>query len=112
MTELPRQEAEKFSSSRSFQMWAFTTSHAQLLLRSPKAEGEPTRIDVLFKNVHRLNLPSCMEGLTIEKAGDRLYRLGGSGWSGEVDAGLVAVAEDTLDFMDPSPLYLGGVGGT
>jgi hypothetical protein len=95
---------------RTFQLWAFTVSHGQLLLRSPKGDGGATRVDVLFKPVRRMNLPVRMDGLRVEALEDGRFRLSGSGWEGEVLAGSVAAAEDELDFNDPSPLYLGGVG--
>ena len=95
---------------RTFQLWAFTVSHGQLLLRSPKGDGGATRVDVLFKPVRRMNLPVRMDGLRVEAVEDGRFRLTGTDWDGEVLAGSVAAAEDELDFGDPSPLYLGGVG--
>jgi hypothetical protein len=96
--------------SRRFQLWAFTVSHGQLLLCSPKGDGGPTRVDVLFKPVRRMDLPTVMNGVRIEAVVKGRFRLSGTDWEGEVLAGTVASAEDDLDFSDPSPLYLGGVG--
>jgi len=39
-----------FESERFFQLWRMTVSHGRVLLRSTKADGIATRIDVLFKN--------------------------------------------------------------
>jgi hypothetical protein len=36
---------------RPFQVWAYTVSHGQLLLRSPSDKEYRTQVDVLFKNV-------------------------------------------------------------
>ncbi|HEX6685287.1 MAG TPA: hypothetical protein VF062_21025 [Candidatus Limnocylindrales bacterium] len=41
---------ELFRSDRQFQIWAYTTSHGQLLLRAtPRQPSHSTTIDVLFK---------------------------------------------------------------
>ena len=53
--------------SRRFQMWAYTVGHGQLLLRSPKATDLPTRIDVLFKNVAAVCLPTILDGLIVSE---------------------------------------------
>ncbi len=42
---------------RRYKVWEYTVSHSQLLLRSPREDGYPTRIDVLFKGVSFLQLP-------------------------------------------------------
>jgi hypothetical protein len=102
--------ADRFTSERDFQVWAYTVGHGQLLLRSTKSEAVATRVDVVFKNVRHVDLPTSMTGLHIEKAGERRYLLGGADWSGEVDAGVMVVAEDDGSYEDPSRIYLGGVG--
>lgn len=53
---------------RNFRMWRYTVSHRQLLLRSTQTEDFPTRIDVLFKPVHWMNLPTQLTGLIFELA--------------------------------------------
>jgi hypothetical protein len=51
------------ASDRRFQTWLYTASHSQLLLRSnPPAEGEE-RIEVLFKGVPWMDLPTRLDGL-------------------------------------------------
>jgi hypothetical protein len=53
---------------RRFQVWKYEVGHKQLLLRSTKALGTPTRIDVLFKNVGAVHLPMSFDGLSISEA--------------------------------------------
>src|SRR5436853_5977710 len=50
---------------RHFQIWRYTTSLRQLLLRSTREQGHPTRIDVLFVNVQYVKLPTSLAGLVI-----------------------------------------------
>jgi hypothetical protein len=65
---------ELFRSDRRFQIWAYTTSHGQLLLRAtPRygADGRPdheTTIDVLFKPLEALKLKDSFTGLVIRCA--------------------------------------------
>ena len=101
-------QQESFLSDRKFQLWRYTVSHGQLLLRSTKDDDHPTRVDVLFKNVHAIDLPASMDGLHIHKVGPQSYRLRGNDWEGQVQAGVLAVAEDEGSYLDPSPLFLGG----
>jgi hypothetical protein len=102
---------ESFASERRFQLWSYTVSHGQLLLRSTKDDDHPTRVDVLFKNVQTINLPASMDGLHIQKVGPRSYQLRGGDWQGHVEASVMVAAEDEGSYLDPSPLYIGGVGG-
>jgi hypothetical protein len=95
---------------RGFQLWAFTISHGQLLLRSPRGHGGPTRVDVLFKPVRSMNLPTRMDGLCVERVQDGRFRVSGTNWAGEVLADFVCASEDDLGDADPSALYLGGIG--
>jgi hypothetical protein len=55
-----------FSSDRRFQLWSYRVSHSQLLLRSVKDAEHTSRIDVLFKGVDALDLPTRLDGLVIE----------------------------------------------
>ena len=112
MTDAPVPPTDSFTSERDFQLWAYTVSHGQLLVRSTRSDSVPTRIDVFFKDVRRVDLPTSMRGLQVEKDGDRLYRLSGRDWAGEVDAGVMVVAEDEGSYSDPSRVYRGGVGPT
>jgi len=52
-----------FESPRYFKVWAFSTSHTRLLLRSTKEDGWPTRIDLYFGGVSRMLLRPYYSGL-------------------------------------------------
>lgn len=97
----------EFSSGRRFQVWKYTVSHSMLLIRSTRDEANSTRIDVLFKPVGRLDLPTSFDGLVIERAAPGRYAVSGPGWSGYVEADTVAVAEDEGEYFDPSPFAEG-----
>jgi hypothetical protein len=112
------------TSSRRFQLWTYTVGHGQLLLRSPKASGLPTRIDVLFKNVAALHLPTMLNGLAISEAtedekskldvrvdplrleGRRVFLVREQHFTGYVVAGVVAWVEDELEYYEPSHFSL------
>lgn len=53
---------------RRFQMSSYIVGHSQLLLRSVKTKMFPTRIDVLFKPVDWICLPTHFNGLIVEAA--------------------------------------------
>lgn len=66
---------ELFRSNRKFQIWAYTTSHGQLLMRAtPRhwpdehGNGGDTTIDVLFKPLEVLKLRDNLDGLVIRCA--------------------------------------------
>jgi hypothetical protein len=102
MTSIPIGPAESYETDRHFQVWRFTVSHSQLLLRSVKGRGHSTRIDVLFKGVDTIELPTSFDGLRIERNGER-YTVSGPGWSGHVTATACFRAEDDGKYFDPSP---------
>ena len=106
---------------RRFQMWAYTVGHGQLLLRSVKATDWPTRIDVLFKNVAAVHLPTIMDRLAVSEAtdteraelrvqvgaasrleGQRVFIVRGSGFTGYVVAGVMAWHEDEREYHETS----------
>jgi hypothetical protein len=93
---------DRYTSTRRFQMWLYAVSHGQLMLRSVKAEGEPRRVDILFKNVRSLNLPTTAEGLTISRIDDG-FVMGGVNWTGHIEADACFVAEDEGEYFEPSP---------
>lgn len=66
---------EIINSKRFFQLWSFSVSHSELLFRSTKSVELPTRIDVLFKGVREIHLPSTSNGLLIKEASDTDIRL-------------------------------------
>ena len=106
--------------SRCFQMWWFTVGHGRLLLRSPKNTSLPTRIDVLFKGVVDIHLPTLMDELGVSVAteeertelnvqvgpsrmlGRKLYTARGLNFMGYVVAAAVAWHEDECDYDEPS----------
>jgi hypothetical protein len=55
-------------SDRAFQMWAYSVSHSQLLIRSAKSKENPENIDVAFFGVTLMDVPSGFIGLTVEDA--------------------------------------------
>lgn len=93
---------DTFESDRHFQVWRYEVGHAQLLLRSVKGDDHGSRIDVLFKAVQAIDLPTTFDGLQIERDGDR-YAVSGIGWSGGVIAGACFQAEDAGEYYEPSP---------
>jgi len=111
---------ELLNSSRHFQIWEYTVGHAQLLLRSPKTADLPTRIDVLFKNVGAIQLPTNLDSLRISEGIEgegtglalgtnakitkdrKIFVVRGSDFVGYVIAGAMASHEDDGEYHDPS----------
>jgi len=60
--------SEVIKFARPFQIWNYTVSHRQLLLRSTKSQERQTRVDVLFKGVAALGLPSAFRELEVRPA--------------------------------------------
>jgi hypothetical protein len=109
-----------FSSNRKFEVWRYTVSHHQLLIRSNKHNSSSTRIEVLFKDVVFMAIPPVMNGLTITKC-DAIddvplanlaglhslkpwYRIDADRLVGYVAAGAFITNEDELGYEDASPL--------
>ena len=108
------------SFQRNFQVWLYSVSHGQLLLRSNRTEDFSTpidvvfntRIDVLFKNVAAMALPTLFDGPSVaETATDeapdlniqlgawpiqnrKVFAIWGANFSGYVVAGAVFWRED------------------
>jgi hypothetical protein len=116
----PHEPQENFRSERRFEIWDYTASHSQLLLRGAKTNLEQTRIDVLFKGVTVMNLPTYLDGISIEKSsgdfppqltgiardGCSLYRVLTGAFEGYVVAAAMFVHADDLDFNEPSRLFV------
>ncbi len=103
-------------------MWSYRVGHSLLLLRSVKSEQQPTRVDVLFKPVAALNLPSKFQTLRIRNADadeaasirsvtgetwsdeQSLFIVEGGAFVGWVLAAVVAHTEDNGEYSDPSSL--------
>ncbi|MCB1013680.1 MAG: hypothetical protein KDB10_00990 [Acidimicrobiales bacterium] len=117
---------------RMVQLWSYTASHSQLLLRATKDRDHATRVDVLFKGVGAMQLPSVMAALTVREAEPderqailsstsvdmpderRCFVLEGPDFRGWVVAGAMVSTEDEGEYFEPSPLLdrlVGGSGG-
>ncbi|MCP4966684.1 MAG: hypothetical protein GY926_15845 [bacterium] len=114
---------EWLGENRRFQIWEYTVSHGQLLLRSPLEDGHGTRLDILFKDVWFMHLAAASQVEAIEEVGPeevarlggalaeealeggrRGYRLRGPQGDGLVVAGVVVVNEDRLLHNEPTGL--------
>jgi hypothetical protein len=108
---------------RHFQVWRYTKSHGQLLLRSERMQKNgiiPTRVDVFFKNVAAIHLPASFDGLSISEASEaekpelhlqigskdmrerKVFIVRGSNFQGYVIAGIVVWHEDDGEYDTPS----------
>lgn len=112
---------------RRFQVWRYLVSHGQLLLRSTRGGTRARRIDILFKAVRRMDLPTLMDDVEITMAGEdevpaaarglgawdgvdaTVYRVAGRGFAGWVTAGSVAAAENEGDYDEPGPFDAPGL---
>src|SRR6185295_3956130 len=56
------------TSNRDFQLWDYTVTHKQLLLRSPRGPNVADNIDIVFWSVRYLNLQTALRGLAIDLA--------------------------------------------
>ena len=54
-----------YESKRAFKVWDYNVSHKQLLIRSPRTNGEIENIDVVFWGVERIELDSSFDGLSL-----------------------------------------------
>lgn len=104
-------------SERHFQIWKYTVSHSQLLLRSTKSSRYPTRIDILFKGVKSVHLPTSFDKLVITEESskdvhkfaplgysenEKLFVMQGVGFAGYVAASVIFVHEDDGEYNEPS----------
>jgi hypothetical protein len=58
----------KFESDRHFQMWDYTVSHQQLLVRSPADSEIVDNIDLVFWGVRFIGIPTSLAGAAIWEA--------------------------------------------
>jgi hypothetical protein len=109
-----------FTLSRVFRAWLYSVSHSTLLLRSIKEPGVPTRIDVIFKPVRYLRIPTTIDGLELHlvepgeidgeltasigpvDAKDKLFALAGPTGRWWIVGGVVAWHEDDGSDFAPS----------
>jgi hypothetical protein len=112
--------------TRMVQILAYSVGMSPLLIRSPKDDSFPTRIDVLFQNVEVLNLPTPSVGAhhparrpeQERRISDATGRLGdddtqffvvfGGSYEGFVVAGVCAHMEDQGEYYEPSSLWSDG----
>ncbi len=112
-----------FQSIRQFDIWQYAISHRQLLLRSNPSDGHDSRIEILFKGVEWLQLPSTMYGLAIatesiakyfsfvccdrDASRDSLvaYTLTSKEAKGVVIASAVFIVEEDREYWEPSTLF-------
>jgi hypothetical protein len=117
---MPLDEISELTFHRDFQIWLYTVSHAQLLLRSNRSTQWGTRVDVLFKGVKAIELPTILKGLSLVKAprhealatsekigvqlhdNEYVFRIRGPNYVGFVIAGVAFVHEDEGYHYDPS----------
>jgi hypothetical protein len=109
-----------FTSSRVFRPWLYTVSHSTLLLRSIKEPGVLTRIDLVFKPVRYLMIPTTLDGLDLYQvepreldaelaasigpidSNDRLFALAGPTGRWWIVSGVAAWHEDDGSDFGPS----------
>jgi hypothetical protein len=123
LTNMQKLEAKTtVSFQRRFLVWAYVTSHRQLLLRSNRSQNHASRVDILFEDVGWMSLPSWFESLEIREGGEnvlcsiqvtsdseimhgrQIFLLDGGNRSGIVVARDVTWHEDNGSYGDPSPL--------
>lgn len=100
-----------------FQWWSYDVSHGQLLLRSTPSSARSTQVDVLFKNVSSVSIPTTLDDLEVldgegshvptingPVGGHNVFVIRASGVEGYVLAGAVFHREWQGKHSDPSPL--------
>jgi hypothetical protein len=111
---------EPFVSPRTFRIWLYTVTHGTLLLRSVKEPGLPTRVDVIFKPVRYVRMPTTLVGLAVhsvlpselhgelaESVGavdpeDKVFALAGPRGDAWVVSGVMGWHEDEGGDFEPS----------
>ena len=107
---------------RKFKVWLYEIGHGQLLLRSTKDEHHSTQIDVLFKNVDLIHIPTYFSKLIISEMSEnefqslglsigllppidqKYFRLEGDNWQGVIAAGYVGWLEEDASHSAESKL--------
>lgn len=116
-----------FQTNREFTLWKYRVSHGQLLLRSVPTDVEPSRLEILFRNVFALQMTTEMEGISIRssldsetaqiedsigveigKIGLKVFILESVTSRGYVVASSCDSAEDDGDYKAKSSLMIGG----
>ena len=118
-------QESSYSSKRRFQMWRYSVSLGQLLLRSVKTSAQQYRIDLLFMNVSAINLIPSLDGIAINVVEPnavslpsivtdalrerKVYQITTSGFSGYVVALSFTSHEDEGEYYEPSALLFKGL---
>jgi hypothetical protein len=115
----------KVKYERKFQIWFYTVSHAQIILRCVKDGAHDSQVDFLFKNVHFINSPAYGDNIEISEAGSdeamrvneeheipdylnaRVFILKSGNLSGYIIAGHFECVESNADFYEESALLVG-----
>jgi hypothetical protein len=105
-----------------FSIWSYAIGHGRLLLRRTKSATQCTRVDILFKDVGYVCLPTTFEYVCIEEAasreaeriliqtsslrmkGRKVFQVSRQNWRGFVVAGVVVWHEDEREYDEPSAL--------
>ncbi len=108
------------SSKRRFQVWLYTVSHGQLLLRANPDASSGERIEVLFKGVEWFQIPTMLDGLTVIEdttnaaiasvssltpanlSSNTAFRLEGLNYRGVVVCAAAFVNIDSRSYSEPS----------
>jgi hypothetical protein len=53
------------SSTRTFRIWLYSVTHSTLLLRSVRTDDHATRVDIIFKRVRRIDIPTRIVGIDL-----------------------------------------------
>ncbi len=107
-------------SNRLFQLWSYSVSHRELLFRSIKSGVCATRIDVFFKGVKEIHLPTTSDGLSVTEASEadlrqisalresafekniKVFMVEGANFVGYVAALIALAQEDEGEYDEPS----------
>jgi hypothetical protein len=96
-----------YESKRSFKIWDYNVSHKQLLIRSPRTNGEVENIDLVFWGVERIELDSAFDGLSLARVARNsedsvpVFSVG----NGHVVAAGCKVLVNQLEIFDSSLVY-------
>lgn len=108
---------------RKFQIWKYSASHSQLLLRSGKDDTHKTLIDILFKGVDLIHIPTIFDRFRIteitkaefqalhislgnsDDLENRYFRVEGDGWQGIIVALAFFWVEEDAEYHDQSRLF-------
>lgn len=117
-----------YSSRRTFQIWSYDVSHSMLLLRSPASDRDNEQVDIVFKGVDFISIPTRIRDMVIEKSSAdfshlpiephvlsarHLYEVAGSGARGLIAAAAVYMDARRCEYFEESELLkvlkLGGL---